>query len=184
MMNDKMRKQFLILLCCVLLAVPCANAHEAVPNEHKVKTAFLYNFAKFIEWPADTGTLNICILGEDHFGRDIDDIEEKAAAGKVLSIRRIKAVQDIKQCHMLFISSSENERLASILAVAHGLNILTVSDTDGYAERGVIINFYEEQNKIRFEINKDAAERSGLKISSKLFSLARIVQEIPKRRRD
>ncbi len=178
-------KQVPILLFSLLLAVQCANAQEAGPTEHQIKAAFLYNFAKFIEWPHDdAGTLDLCILGEDHFGRDIDNIGGKTAAGKKLSVRRIKSVQEIKKCRMLFIASRENEQLEGILRSAQNLNILTVGDTDGYAERGVIINFYKEQNKIRFEINKDAAERSGLKISSKLFSLARIVQETPKRRRD
>jgi hypothetical protein len=177
MMNDKMRKQFLILLCGFLLAAQCVDAREAGPTEYQIKAAFLYSLAKFIEWPADAGTLNLCILGEDHFGKDIDSIVGKTVAGKKLSARRIRSAQDIKQCRILFIASLENERLADILWAAQGLNILTVSDTDGYAERGVIINFYTEQNKIRFEINRDAAERSGLKISSKLFDLARIVHD-------
>jgi len=176
MMNE-IKKQFLILMCGMLLAAQCASAQEARATEYQIKAAFLYNFTKFIDWPFDTGTLNLCILGEDHFGRDIDDIEGKTVAGKALSVRRIKSVQDIKQCRMLFIASPESERLDSILIAAQGLNILTVGDTTGYAERGVIINFYTEHNKIRFEINKDAASRSELKISSKLFGLAKIVYD-------
>lgn len=180
-----MRKQLLILLCGMLVAAQCANAQEAGPTEYQVKAAFLYNFAKFIEWPADTGgTLNLCLLGEDNFGRDIDDIEGKTAAGKVLSVRRIKSVHEVRKCRMLFIASPENEQLDSVLAAAQGLNILTVGDTNGYAERGVVINFYKEQNKIRFEINKAAAARSGLKISSKLFGLARIVHDTRQRKGD
>lgn len=174
---NEMKKNLLTLLCCILLAAHCASAQEAGPTESQIKAAFLYNFTKFIDWPPDTGTLNLCILGEDNFGRDIDAIEGKTAAGKTLSVRRIKSVQDIRQCRMLFIASLESERLESILTAAQGLNIFTVGDTAGYAERGVSINFYMEQNKVRFEINKDAAARSGLKISSKLFSLARIVHD-------
>jgi hypothetical protein len=174
---DKMIKHFLILLCGILLAAQCASAQETGPTENQIKAAFLYNFAKFIEWPADMAVLNLCIFGDDHFGRDIDDLERKTAAGKILSVERIKSVQEVKQCRILFISSLENERLDSILTAAQDLNILTVGDTEGYAERGVIINFYKERNKIRFEINKDAAERSGVKISSKLFGLARIVHD-------
>jgi len=176
-MINKLRKQLLILLCSILLAAQFAGAQGAGLTEYQIKAAFLYNFAKFIEWPADMGVLNLCIIGDDNFGRDIDDLERKTAAGKILSVERIKSVQEIKKCRILFISSSENERLDSILTAAQGLNILTVGDTEGYAERGVIINFYKEQNKIRFEINKDAAERSGVKISSKLFGLARIVHD-------
>jgi hypothetical protein len=182
MMNDKMIKQFLILLCSVLMVAQCVDAQEAGPTEYQIKTAFLYNLAKFIEWPADDGTLNLCILGEDLFGKNIDSIEGKTVAGRKLSVRRIKSAHDIKQCRMLFIASPENERLADILKALQGLNILTIGDTDGYAERGVIINFYTDQNKIRFEINRDAAERSGLKISSKLFDLARIVHDTRQRR--
>jgi len=156
-----MRKQFLILMCGLLLATQCANAQEAGPTEYQIKAAFLYNFAKFIEWPADAGSLKSVHPRRDHFGRDIDEIDGKTAAGKALSVRRIKSARDIKQCRMLFISSSENDRLAGILTTAQGLNILTVGDTDGYAERGVIINFYKEQNKIRFEINRDAAAARG-----------------------
>jgi hypothetical protein len=180
----RMMKQFLILLFSLLLAVQCANAQEAGPTEHQVKAAFLYNFAKFIDWPADVGPLNLCILGEDRFGGDIDDIEGKSAGGKILAVKRIKSAQEIRKCRILFISSPEKDRLDSILTSAQGLNVLTVGDTEGYAERGVIINFYKEQNRIRFEINKDAAERSGLKISSKLFSLAKIVHDRPGRRGD
>jgi hypothetical protein len=178
-MMSGMKKHFLILLCGILLSAHSAGAQEAGPTESQIKAAFLYNFAKFIEWPDNTGMLNLCILGEDRFGKDIDAIEGKAAAGKTLTVRRIKSAQDIKQCRMLFIASPESERLSGILTAAQGLNILTVGDTAGYAEQGVIINFYTEQNKVRFEINKDAAARSGLKISSKLFSLARIVYDTP-----
>lgn len=176
MMNEII-KIFLILLCGLVFAAQFADAQESGSTEYQIKAAFLYNFAKFIEWPADIGTLNLCILGEDNFGRDIDNIEGKTAAGKALSVRRIKSVHEIKKCRIVFVSSSENEGLSSILKAAHGLNILTVGDTNGFAERGVIINFYKDQNKIRFEINRDAASRSGLKISSKLFGLARIVRD-------
>ena len=78
---NRMRIRFLILLWALLLAAQCADAQEAGPTEYQLKTAFLYNFAKFIEWPADSGSLNFCILGEDNFGRDIDSIEGKAVGG-------------------------------------------------------------------------------------------------------
>ncbi len=113
-----MKKYFLILLCGILLAAHCASAQEAGPTEYQIKAAFLYNFAKFIEWPSDGGTLELCLLGEDHFGRDIDNIEGKTAAGKKLSVRRIKSAREIKKCRMLFIDSQENERLDSLLASA------------------------------------------------------------------
>lgn len=169
------------LLCGVLLSASVAGAGEAGPTEYQVKAAFLYHFVKFIDWPDSSSLLKVCVIGEDPFGMDTDAIEGKTAAGKVLSVARIRSVHEMKKCQMVFISSSENERLESILTAAQGLNLLTVGDAAGYAGRGVIINFYKDQGKVRFEINRDAAGRSGLKISAKLFSISRIVHDARKR---
>lgn len=171
-----MAKHFLILLWGMLLATQ-AVAQQTGPTEYQVKAAFLYNFAKFVEWPSHSGTLQVCIIGDDPFGRDIEYIEGKTAGGKRLSVKRIGSIQGIKHCGALFISSSESERLGYIIGAVEGSHILTVGDTAGYAERGVIINLYEEQGKVRFEINREAADRSGLKLSSKLLGLAKIVQD-------
>jgi len=175
-MNTMNRQIPFFLLVSFLLPASGADAQKPGPTEYQVKAAFLYNFAKFVEWPPAVGALQVCIFGDDHFGGDAEAIEGKMAGGKALVIKRTRSVQDIGNCGMLFISSSESERLGGIIAAVRKADILTVGDTPGYAERGVIINFYMEHGKVRFEINREAAERSRLKISSKLFGLARIVR--------
>lgn len=161
-------------------------AQQPKPGEYEVKAAFLYNFTKFVEWPTeattDSGaTFSLCVLGEDPFGKAFDSIQGEKIINKKLVINRFKELHDIEKCRILFISESEEKRLTQILKSLKGLHILTVSDTEGFAQQGVIINFYLEQNKVRFEINVDAARRSGLKISSKLLNLARIVYDIKER---
>jgi len=125
------------------------------PAEYRVKALFLYNFAKFVEWPHSIGdTLNICILGDDPFGAYIEGLEDRPLNEQKVKIRRIEAVRDIKKCQVLFVDSSEDERLDIIVAEATGKGILTVGDSEGNAERGLIIEFYKE--------NSDRNEPFGL----------------------
>jgi hypothetical protein len=159
-----------------------AYAQESKPGEYQVKAAFLYNFVKFVEWPDDknapTGrVINICILGEDPFGNAFDFIKDETIENRRLVIKRFKTLQHIENCHVLFISRSEQEYLGQILTTVKGLNILTVGDTEGFAQKGVIINFYIEESRVRFEININSLKLSGWRISSKVMHLARIIQE-------
>ena len=142
-----------------------------------MKAAFLYNFAKFVEWPKETRDAYryLYLLGDNPFGGMLDGLEGKAIMGKQLVIRRINSVDELKECSILFISSSEEKYLQKIIEKAGSLGILTIGDTSGYAEQGVIINLYTDNNKIRFEINAEAARRAGLKLSSKILSLAKII---------
>jgi len=174
------------VLSLIILFAVCAVTNAAdtsSPGEYQVKAAFLYNFAKFVEWPTEafpaTNTaIILCILGEDPFGIDLEQaVKGKTANGKELTIRRIKEVQELKICHILFISSSEKKRLSQILEVTKNSSILTVGEMDRFAKLGGIINFVIEENKVRFEINVDVAEQAGLKINSKLLKLARIVKK-------
>ena len=155
-----------------------AHAQESQPSEYQLKAAFLYNFAKFVEWPADalpqnTSPFVIGILGESPFNDDL----EKTVAGKKISNHPISVVAcstaiEATNCHILFISSSEKTRLPEIFKSLLDSSILTVGETEQFTESGGMINFVREANKIRFQINDDAAKKSGLKISSKLLSLA------------
>jgi hypothetical protein len=156
------------------------GAQEA--NEYEVKAAFLYNFARFVEWPNTVspdpnGPLVIAILGKDPFGGEIDRfIEGKTVNGRRLVIKRFSSLEAYEQCHILFVSSSERNNLLRILAAVRTRGVLTVSETDRFAQIGGIINFITIENRIRFEINQAAAARAGLKISSKLLSLGRVVR--------
>jgi hypothetical protein len=177
-----------IFLClCIIFAgivamrASDADAQETTRGEYEVKAAFIYNFLKFVEWPdkayANTGnSLNICIVGDDPFGNAITVYGGEKIRNKYIAIKNT-SYQNIKNCHVVFISRSETEHLTHILKAMRGLNVLTISDTDTFEQEGVIINFSIVQQKVRFEINTSAARQSGLSISSKLLSLARVVYE-------
>lgn len=159
----------------------CAYAQESKPGEYEVKAVFLYDFLKFVEWPDDQDThagriVNICILGEDPFGNAFDFIQDETIGNRKLVVKRVRTHHHIDDCQVLFISSSEKEDINHILRTVKGSNILTVGDTEGFAQKGVMINFYIEQNKVRFEINLHSLRSSGLNVSSKVMHLARIIQ--------
>jgi len=157
------------------------RAEQSKPGEYEVKAAFLYNFVKFVEWPDAKKTragriINICILGQDPFGDALDFIQNETVQGLRLVVKRV-ARQHTGDCQVLFISNSEREDIRHILGLVKALNVLTVGDTEGFAQKGVIINFYIEEGKVRFEINLNALKRSELSISSKVMHLARIIQD-------
>jgi hypothetical protein len=150
-------------------------------GEYQVKAAFLYNFAKFVEWPPigfrdAAAPLQICVLGRDPFGQELRDItNEKTVNGRRLEVSDVLDVQQARTCHIVFISSSEKARLKQILDGLQGTDALTVGDTKGFAEQGGMINFVLENNRVQFEVNSKAAGQAGLKISSKLLSVAKLV---------
>ena len=156
-----------------------ARAQDAQPTEYEVKAAFLYNFARFIEWPADAfdgpqTPLVIGILGEDPFGSALDDIiARKTVRGRAVVVRRLHRDQDLRGCHLLFISASEKKRLPEILLSLRGSTVVTVSEIDRFIYSGGTINLLVENSRVRFEVNLDAAARARAKISAKLLALAR-----------
>ncbi len=164
-----------------LFLAPRACAEEV--SEYQIKAAFLYNFARFVEWPPEKSgeagdPLAICIVGENPFGNTLDElIKNKAISGRQLVVRRLKVGQSARDCQVAFISSSEKKHMQSFLESLEGASVLTVGDVEGFAAMGGVINFTMEESRVRFEVNLDAAERAGLKISSKLLSLAKIVRE-------
>jgi len=175
-MKDPVRYLILTLLTAISI-LSSTDAQQSTPTEYEVKAAFIYNLAKFVEWPADANTtIDLCILGDDPFGSVIDVIQGKPVREKNIVIKRIKSLQQLKTCQILFISNSEKEHLPQILDALGSSNVLTIGDTEEFAQRGVIINFYVEQDKVRFEINLESAKRAGLSISSKLLKLGRIVK--------
>jgi len=108
-------------------------------------------------------------------------MQGKQVRGRTININRINSVKSLMNCHILFISSSEKGYIQEIIRSIKGLNILTIGDTKGFARQGVVINFYTEEQKVRFEINLDAAKRANLTISSRLLSLSKIVRDIHSR---
>ncbi len=150
-------------------------------KEYAVKAAFLFNFAKFVEWPAaafpdPASPLVLCVLGEDPFGDALTVLKGKTVNGRPLSIRYATTLDGLGRCHLLFISSSEKPFLSSIINVTKGWNVLTVGDMEDFARDGGIINLVKEENRVGIEVNLEAAQRNRLKISSKLLGLAKIVK--------
>jgi hypothetical protein len=151
-------------------------------DEYHVKAAFIYNFAKFVEWPPRTfkgraDPIGICVLGKDPFGDALTEaVNGKAIEGKPFAVREIADAQHASGCHILFIVGSERKRVRPILDAIRGAAILTVGETDGFASEGGMINFKIEAGRVRLQINIDAAEQAQLGISSKLLSLSEIVR--------
>lgn len=147
-------------------------------SEYQVKAAFLYNFAKFVDWPEpklDTADnrLHICVLGADPFGEELDaTVDGKTIQGKWLTVLRLQSGDDLRHCHLLFIGDSGEFHLPFVLNEAREAHVLTVGDSPDFAFQGGMINFRMEENKVRFEINARAAEEAGLRISSQLLKLA------------
>jgi hypothetical protein len=181
--NKFMRTGALLLFVCAVIYVPCTVlAAPAQPEEYEIKAAFIFNMLQFVEWPAEElssrGTMAVCIYGKNPFGASLDSIEGKKVWGKTLLLRKIYQLQQIRHCQIVFISSSEHNAMPAVLNITRGIPILTIGDTEGFSEQGVIINFFiAENNKVRFEINKEASMRAGLKISSHLLKLSRITRE-------
>jgi hypothetical protein len=152
------------------------------PNEYQVKGAFLFNFAKFISWPAEafagpSSPVVIGVLGQDPFGAWLDEIVQgERVNGRDITIRRLGIRESARDCHILFISESERRRLAEILEELDGASVLTVADMSEFTSAGGVIRLTKEDFRIGLEVNLAAADRAKLRISSRLLSLARIVQ--------
>ncbi|MFA5083523.1 MAG: YfiR family protein [Hydrogenophilaceae bacterium] len=169
-----------IILWAMLLGLCGADASAAPLGEYEVKAAFAHNFAKFVEWPAALdarASLRLCILGQGPFAEAAAGLRGKTVGNRVWEVVPAVRRSELGECQVLFIEAAEADDLPRLLAGLKGRPVLTVADREGLAAQGVAIGFYLDQNKVRFEINPAAASRAGLKISSQLLKLARIVAE-------
>jgi len=171
-------RRILTALCLGVVAVSffVARVESAQPSEYQVKAAFLFNFAKFVEWPPTVfpdanAPLVIGVLGQDPFGSHLDDtVRGERVNSRSLIVNRYRNAGEIKNCQVLFISRSEADRLDQIVANLKYRKILIVTDAAG-GNGGVIIRFVNEGNRIRFKIDAQAAKAANLTISSKLLRL-------------
>jgi len=178
-------------ICGLVPAVVlCSGTMRAQPvSEYEIKAAFLHKFASFVQWPAGAGAhvasahaagnpICIGILGADQFGPALDQIlRGKLVGGREFAVERFHAASQALHCEIVFIGASEQSRMRDILEVFRGKPVLTVSEVPGFCELGGFINLKVIDAAVRFEINAAAGERAGLRFSSKLLSLARIVTE-------
>ena len=161
----------------LVLRAAVAAAAEVHAPEYEVKAAFLYNFAKFVEWPPgserNAHAFRICLVGDDPFGPLLTEtVAGKTVQNRPIEIAHPDSAPELGQCHMAFISRSQVRQLPRLLAGLAGASTLTVGETEDFAREGGMITFHIEENKVRFEINAEAAQRAGLRISSQLLKLA------------
>jgi len=170
----------------LLLPVVGAGAVEQhmVTQEYDLKAAFLFNFAQFVEWPAEAfgearAPIVIGVLGNDPFGRSLDDIVAgETIRSRPLVVRRYQSIEQADSCHILFISSSEAGQLEHVLKTLGHRSVLTVGETRDFTSRAGMIGFDVSQKHLRLRINLAAAQDARLTISSKLLRQAQIVGSV------
>jgi len=159
-----------------LLGWLCASGAFAQVQEHELKAAFIYNFISFTEWPGKTGAdINICTLGDDPLNISLNALQKKTAKGAAIVVHHRYIRDEVKDCHVVFISDSERTNFPKILSRLKFMPILTVTDSEGFAAQGVMIELALEERRIVFKINAEAAKEARLMISSKLLRLAKVV---------
>ena len=161
-----------------LLVVSASDAQQSLPTEFDIKAAMIFNFAKFVQWPpaafaGPDSPIILGILGETPLGEALD----RAVQGKLIEthplvVRTFGSAAEARSCHVLFISDSEKARLPEVFSALRGTSVLTVAEMDHFAETGGMINFQRQGTKLRFQVNEAVAKNAGLKLSSKLLSLA------------
>ena len=170
------------LAAFITLDLGAAETRPKLTREYDLKAAFLFNFAQFVEWPPEafpeaSSPFIMCILGEDPFGKSLDEIVAREAIGnRKIVVRRHRDVQEISTCHILYVSASETPRLNQILASLDGRHILSVGETDLFTTQNGIIQFLIVENRLRLRINVEAARMAKLSISSQLLRQAQIVR--------
>jgi hypothetical protein len=170
----------LVIAAWALSAAVAVQSDALPPTEQEVKAAYLYNFAKYVEWPTSAAPEPqwvIGVLGDAEFGGVLEKmLSGKSVRERPVVARRLQDPQEAAQVHILFIAAAEEPRLPAILKSLEASRALTVSDIDGFAEKGGMIGFRMDGKKVRFDISPQAATRAGLRISSQLLALARVVQ--------
>ncbi len=168
------------MMACMWVAAPAPAQSKSSSREYQIKAAMLYHFAQFTEWPDDAfkgqDVFIIGVLGEDPFGTTLDEVlHGKTVKGRPVVTRRFEQAEEARGAHILFISSSELQRLPEIIEVLQHSNVLTVGEEKPFTRRNGIIRLFLVKNKTNFEINLEAATRAGIKLSSKLLKLAVII---------
>lgn len=177
-----------VVLCLLgfsftFLPTGAITAQPKAANEYEIKAAFLYNFAKFVDWPptafADPKQpMGICVFGQDPFGHALEgSLLGKTIGDHPVLLGHAKQMADLAGCQIVFLSASETPRLREVLGRMQKLHALVVGESEGFASAGGMVQFVLDQNRVRFVINPDAVERAGLRINSKLLVLATIVHD-------
>lgn len=166
-----------LIAFCIALSPRVLAAAEPESVEYAVKAAYLCKFGSYVEWPSTafaspSSPINLCVVGADPFGAALDAAARGQGIGvRAISILRFKTLTQNSGCHILYIHGSETQRPGPVIAGLRNSGVLTVTDAQGPADAG-IINFVIKDNRVRFDIDEEAAAQNGLAISSRLLSLA------------
>jgi len=182
-LNKPFTTALLIILataCIIGPAVPACFAQPKAAPEYQLKAAFLYNLLQFIEWPQEAfkdadSPITICVYDDRASGNAFDSYRNEKIRGRKLVFKKFNELQRSLECHVMFVNTQDRKIMNTIIAKAGSKTILTVGESDDFARMGGIINFFTADNKLRFEINPDAAKKAGLKVSSEILKVARIV---------
>lgn len=173
-----------VVLAWGLLSIPALYAQNAKPTDYDVKAAYLYNFGRFVEWPAQittapkSGHFTVCVLGQDPFGPSLDTtLVGETIGGKSIVAKRISNPQESDDCQILFLSPTDSGHAKKIVAELDKKAVLTVSDMPQFAQLGGMIQFVLEGKRVRFEVNLAATQRAGLTLSSELLKVATTVRK-------
>jgi hypothetical protein len=176
---ELLKRAKIIAVAALLLMVPLQIA-KASQSEYALKAVFVYNFCRFIDWPdsafaSPNEPLIIGIIGDDPFGSLLNEaVEGEKYHNRPIRIDHFRTPGDIKRCHLLFVSHVGAGRLDPILAAVAGKNVVTVSETEDFLNRGGMITLTTEQNRVRLRINPAALHAANLAVSSKLLRVAEI----------
>jgi hypothetical protein len=171
--------RFAALLAALLSSVLSAQQ----VNEYYVKAAYVYNLTKFVEWPPQvfkngSDSIVICVLGQSPIQEALlEAVKGEKIDGRTLLVHQLPAAEQVRGCHLLFIAASDRKRTRSILEDLKAAGTLTVGEAEDFLDEGGAVNFKLEGSRVRIEVNLNAVERHGLRISPKLLSLARVVRK-------
>lgn len=166
-----------------LLSLAAVAGDPTLKSEYQLKAQFLITLLDYVQWPADGSAVDkdspliICVLGRSPFKTFLDEAcQNRVTKGRRLQVKYSQKVQDLKDCSVIFLCESEESRLTEILNLLRDKPILTMSDTVKFATQGTMVNLYLENKQIRMAVNLTALQRSGLRISSHVLKLAKIVE--------
>jgi hypothetical protein len=160
---------------------------QGTSSEYAVKAAFLFHFAQFVEWPAAafreaSSPYVYCTVGLDPFRGVLETtLRDKVVGGRGFEVRHLKQLQEAQDCHLVFVGEEQKRQIGQAVAGLRGRPVLLVGESEHFVDEGGMIGFLLEDNKVRFEVNLEATEKAGLKVSAKLLALAKTVKGAPKR---
>ena len=177
------RSWLITLVIGLLVMLGRELGYSQTISEDQVKAAYLYNFAKFVEWPSDTfpdvtAPIRLCLLSDPTIGSELSQIvKDKRISGRSIVVVPIQTGEQGRSCQILFINSAQNWQVEHLLKVLQGASVLTVGETTGFVERGGIVNFVLQDDQVHFQVNHKAATQSRLRMSARLLSVAKLVIE-------